>query len=107
MVTRLGKFSPFGRLFILSSFFKTYRCRTVFLLLFFHGIINVLILTKKSVGKHFGRFFFTISSGHPALIPRVHVDGLLKAQNGSETMEQPLYSEKRQTIVFETQRNFF
>jgi hypothetical protein len=50
-------------LFILSSFLN-YRssphfCATVFL-----GVDFVLILTKKRVGIHFGRFF-TNSSGHP------------------------------------------
>jgi hypothetical protein len=48
-----------------GHFFKLMRkCRSLWL--FFHSKIFVLILDKKWVGQHFGRFFKTNSSGRTA-----------------------------------------
>jgi hypothetical protein len=57
-VTGLGEFSPIGRLLTLGSFFKRQK----------ETFFQVLSLTEKSVGLHFGRFF------HPLVrSPCVHV----------------------------------
>jgi hypothetical protein len=55
-VTRLGDFSPLGRLSTLSSFIKI-PSRRQLSDTYFHGKIFVLIWTKNWVGLHFGRLF--------------------------------------------------
>jgi hypothetical protein len=65
-VTRLHEFSPIGWLFSLGSFFLiTEVCSPNLWATFSLGKSYAVILTKRWVGLHFGRFVFTISSGHP------------------------------------------
>jgi hypothetical protein len=56
MVTRLGEFSPFGRLFSSGSFFEKYRSCPKFRATFIHGKSYIWIITPKLLGPHFGRF---------------------------------------------------
>jgi hypothetical protein len=49
-VTRLGEFSPIGRLFTLGCVRKITEVAQIYGLHFFHGTIYVLILTKKWLG---------------------------------------------------------
>jgi hypothetical protein len=66
-VTRLGEFSPIGRLFVLVRFFlMTEKARNF-------GLLSpkyVSILTKNMFGYILGDFI-TNSSGHPGPIPLV------------------------------------
>jgi hypothetical protein len=64
-VTGLGKFSLNGRLFSLGSFVKITERVQVFWVIFFHGKINVFILSKNRLGNSLCDFV-TNSSGHPA-----------------------------------------
>jgi hypothetical protein len=82
-VTGLGEFSPIGRLLTLGSFFKRQK----------ETFFQVLSLTEKSVGLHFGRFF------HPLVrSPCVHVK-----------QWQPIQWKEEKTIgsKLETFRKFF
>jgi hypothetical protein len=56
-VTRLGEFSPIGRLFTLGSFVENYRRMLKFLATFFLSKRHVLILTKNALGYILGDFF--------------------------------------------------
>jgi hypothetical protein len=63
-VTRLGKFSLIGRLFVLCSFFNCIS-NPNFLATFFAEKNYTIILTKNGLDYVLGAFF-TNSSGHPA-----------------------------------------
>jgi hypothetical protein len=63
-VTRLGEFSPIGRLNTLGIFVKITE---IFGLLFSRGKSCLLIFTKNGLGYILGDFF-TNASGHPASI---------------------------------------
>jgi hypothetical protein len=62
-VTKLGEFSPIGRLFSLGIFFENYK-RANILVYFFRGLNFELILAQNGLGYILGEFF-TNSSGHP------------------------------------------
>jgi hypothetical protein len=66
-VTKLGAFSPFGRLFSLGSLFKNYRSSENSLSTFYHDASYVLILTKTGWATLESIFFTNSSdsSGHP------------------------------------------
>jgi hypothetical protein len=61
----LGELSPVGRLLTTGKLSKITKVAQKFGLLFSAVKKHVLILRKKWIGLHFGRFF-TNSSGHPA-----------------------------------------
>jgi hypothetical protein len=68
-VTRLGEFSPIGRVFTLGSFLKiTKVAQSVVLCLctLFHGNSCVFILTKNRLGN----MVYNFSSGHPGRLSR-------------------------------------
>jgi hypothetical protein len=56
-VTRLGEFSPIGRLFTFCSFSEITEAARVYKLPFSTDEVKYLSLAKKCVGLHFGRFF--------------------------------------------------
>jgi hypothetical protein len=49
-VTRLGEFSPIGRLLSLISYWKMTEVAQIFALVFLHGERAVFIVTKNCVG---------------------------------------------------------
>jgi hypothetical protein len=59
-VTRLGDFSPIGT-YVLGRFLKSSEAAEIF----WSPFPTVKVLTKKRIGRHFGRFF-TNSCGHTA-----------------------------------------
>jgi hypothetical protein len=63
-VTRLGEFSPIGRLFPSGSFFENYRNSTNNWATFFRYESCVLIFTRNGMGYILGDFFTNVS-GHP------------------------------------------
>jgi hypothetical protein len=62
-VTRLGEFSPIGRLFSLGSFLINRGAQNFGLI--FPQIKLYIMFGPKILGLYFGRFF-TNPSGHPA-----------------------------------------
>jgi hypothetical protein len=56
-VTRLGEYSPIGRLLPLGSFLITEVTQNFVLLRYFHSSGFALILRKQMAGLHFGRLF--------------------------------------------------
>jgi hypothetical protein len=65
-VTRLGEFSPNGWLFTLGQIFlKMAEVAHIFGVLFY-TVWAMHLSWQERIGPHFGRFFFTNSSGHPA-----------------------------------------
>jgi hypothetical protein len=56
-VTRLGEFSPIESLFTLGSFVKNYRRSTNNWATYLNGKSYALIISKKWIGRHFGRLF--------------------------------------------------
>jgi hypothetical protein len=68
MVTRLGKFSPIGRLFTLGCYLKITEAAKTIWLHFFHGTIYLFILTQNGAGYILGDAYSN-SSGHPAQDP--------------------------------------
>jgi hypothetical protein len=65
-VTRLGEFSPIGRLFYLGQFFETYlQEKSKRLGKVYPPHKFCINFDNKFVGLDFGRFFFQNSSGHP------------------------------------------
>jgi hypothetical protein len=63
-VTRLGEFSPLGRLLTLGFIFENSRGGKTILAPFFHGKSCVLMLTENGLGHILGTFFTNLS-GHP------------------------------------------
>jgi hypothetical protein len=64
-VTRLGEFSPIGRLFSLGSSSKNCRSSQIFWATIFCGKNYLLALTTTGLGYILG-YFFKNASGHPA-----------------------------------------
>jgi hypothetical protein len=62
--TRLGEISSLGQLFTIEPLLlKNTKLWATFSVV---KVICALISTQMDLGVHFGRFFFTNSSGHPA-----------------------------------------
>jgi hypothetical protein len=55
-VTRLGEFSPLGRLFSMGSF-SSNRSNPIFGPIFHHGKKSFIKVDEKCAGLHFGRYF--------------------------------------------------
>jgi hypothetical protein len=69
-VTRLGEFSPIGRLFTLGSVMKITEVAKHFGLLIKTETV-MYSFDKKWVGQHFGLLFFSNSSGHPGRLATI------------------------------------
>jgi hypothetical protein len=65
-VTRLGEFSPIGRLFTLGSILLITEVAQIFVLPFSKLKNCVLILAKNGLGYSLGNSF-AYASGHPAI----------------------------------------
>jgi hypothetical protein len=64
-VTRLGEFSPIGRLFTFGSFWKNYRSSTTNWVTFFKGNICMYRVTYTKIDWTTFWAIFTDASGHP------------------------------------------